>query len=336
MTSNPWFTGITLVMLLMVCSENFPKALVSQNFNVVLVVVDEVDEEELELPEELNWFELSWGMTMTNSYSVSLSLLTFRQQKSTNVTHKASRKTRGKFGTKKHKKHLFRAKSKALLVVEDTDVELVEVDVFDVVVVDVLDVEDIVRDVVVSVTDVDELVLDVLVLEVVLLLLEVVVVDLVRLVVVWVTLDSVEVVRVPVVEVSEWVVEVVLLVFVVVVFSSVSLKVLVVIVSDVLDVLSVVEDVNVAVVEVVWLASEQTHESRLRLRQVLWVVSQILKIFEKLIAYYSMVFTTVFAKGFKALMSSHGFFCNQWIHSQSFCSSRRRIIWFLAPRYLSM
>lgn len=42
------------MMLLMVCSENFPKALVSQNFNVVLVVVDEVDEEELELPEELN------------------------------------------------------------------------------------------------------------------------------------------------------------------------------------------------------------------------------------------------------------------------------------------
>lgn len=107
MTSNPWFTGIALVMLLMVCSENFPKALVSQNFNVVLVVVDEVDEEELELPEELNWFELSWGMTMTNSYSVSLSLLTFRQQKSTNVTHKASRKTRGKFGKEKHKNIFF-------------------------------------------------------------------------------------------------------------------------------------------------------------------------------------------------------------------------------------
>lgn len=35
-------------------SGNFFKALVSQNFNVVLVVVDEVDEEELELPEELN------------------------------------------------------------------------------------------------------------------------------------------------------------------------------------------------------------------------------------------------------------------------------------------
>ncbi len=76
-------------------------------------MVDEVDEEELELPWELNWFEHveSWNF-------VSLSLFTFviivfvskgdeRQQKSTNLTHKASRtkpvhestgKPWGKFG----------------------------------------------------------------------------------------------------------------------------------------------------------------------------------------------------------------------------------------------